>query len=43
MPAKGREAYEIRYGADARVLVDAAVESGDVAKLTDARADVFSH
>lgn len=36
MPAKGREAYEIRYGADAKVLVDAAVESGDIAKLTEA-------
>ncbi len=36
MPAKGREAYEIRYGADAKALVDAAVESGDIEKLTEA-------
>lgn len=36
MPAKGREAYEIRYGADAKSLVDAAVEAGDIEKLTEA-------
>lgn len=36
MPGPAREAYEIRYGADARALVDAAVEAGDIEKLTEA-------
>ncbi len=36
MPPKGRDAYEIRYGADAKALVNAAVESGDIEKLTEA-------
>lgn len=36
MPPKGRDAYEIRYGADAKALVNAAVEAGDIEKLTEA-------
>jgi hypothetical protein len=36
MPPKGRDAYEIHYGADAKALVNAAVESGDIEKLTEA-------
>jgi outer membrane protein assembly factor BamB len=36
MPREGREAYEIRYGAEARSLVDAAIETGDIEKLTEA-------
>lgn len=33
MPAKGREAYELQYGAHARALLSAAVASGSVEEL----------
>lgn len=36
MPKAGRDAYELRYGADARRLLEEAVEGGDVDKLSEA-------
>ena len=35
MPTRGREAYELQFGADARRLLDGAIQAGDVDKLTD--------
>lgn len=35
MPAKGREWYELQYGAEARQLLEQAAESGDVLQLTN--------
>lgn len=41
MPTKGREAYEIRFGAEARALVEEAVETGNIEKLTEAARKYF--
>ncbi len=35
MPAKGRQAYEVRYGARARLLLQQALDQGDIEKLAD--------
>lgn len=35
MPKKGREVYELSFGAEARKLLDEAVAEGDLAKLTE--------
>jgi outer membrane protein assembly factor BamB len=35
MPARGRELYELQFGAEAKSLLDAATQSGDVEKLNE--------
>lgn len=35
MPAKGRRMYELQYGSDAKVALEAALDAGDVLKLTE--------
>ncbi len=35
MPAAGRDLYELRYGATARALLDEAITSGDISRLTE--------
>ena len=41
MPARGRESYELQFGADARRLLNEALDEGDVRKLTDASRKFF--
>src|SRR2546429_9747060 len=35
MPAKGRKMYELQYGADAKAALEAALNAGDLAQLTE--------
>ena len=41
MPPRGRELYELRCGADARVLLKEAIESGNIASLTEVSRKYF--
>ena len=41
MPPRGRELYELRCGADARVLLQEAIKSGDIAALTEVSRKYF--
>ncbi|MFV1964523.1 MAG: PQQ-binding-like beta-propeller repeat protein [Pirellulaceae bacterium] len=35
LPARGRELYELQYGAEARALLDRAIQDGDLQKLNE--------
>jgi outer membrane protein assembly factor BamB len=41
MPARGRELYELQYGADGRTLLEAAIETADAEKLTEVTRKFF--
>ena len=41
MPQRGRELYELRCGADARVLLQEAIKSGDITALTEVSRKYF--
>ena len=41
MPQRGRELYELRCGTDARVLLQEAIESGDIASLAEVSRKYF--
>jgi outer membrane protein assembly factor BamB len=41
MPARGQQLYELQFGADARTLLDEAIENGDTVKLTEVSRKYF--
>ena len=41
MPQQGRDSYELQFGADARRLLDAAINRGEFAQLTDVSRKFF--
>ena len=41
MPARGQQLYELQFGADARGILDEAIENGDASKLTEVTRKYF--